>query len=53
MKPATGTSSETDADQPRKLRRVLQVVGAVLATAFALWFLFGIPGYVLFNSFFT
>ncbi len=35
-----------------KLRRVLQAIGAVLVTLFGLWFLFGIPAYLLFGMFF-
>jgi hypothetical protein len=33
-------------------RRVLQHIGAAIATVFVLWFLFGIPGYLLFGMFF-
>ena len=32
--------------------RILQYAGAIIATAFALWFLFGIPAYLLFGIFF-
>ncbi len=35
-----------------KLRRILRPIGAVLVTLFALWFLFGIPAYLLFGTFF-
>ncbi|MCZ6460453.1 MAG: hypothetical protein O6766_13955 [Gammaproteobacteria bacterium] len=35
-----------------KLRRILQAVGAVVVTLFVLWFLFGIPAYLLFGMFF-
>ncbi len=35
-----------------KLRRILQPIGAVVVTLFALWFLFGIPAYLLFGMFF-
>lgn len=35
-----------------KLRRVLQAIGAVVVTLLALWFLFGIPAYLLFGMFF-
>ena len=34
------------------LRRTLQYVGALLVTGFLLWFLFGIPAYLLFGMFF-
>jgi len=40
------------AESGRPKASALQVIGAVLATAFALWFLFGVPAYVLFNNFF-
>ena len=35
-----------------KLRRILQPIAAVVVTLFALWFLFGIPAYLLFGMFF-
>jgi hypothetical protein len=43
-----------DSEEPPepKYTRLLQVIGALIATGFALWFLFGIPVYVLFGSFF-
>jgi hypothetical protein len=39
-------------DKPSGFVRVMQVIGAVCVTAFALWFLFGIPAYLLFGIFF-
>ena len=38
--------------RPSRLVRVLQSAGAILVTGFALWFLFGIPAYLLFGIFF-
>ena len=35
-----------------KTGRLLQVLGAVLLTGFALWFLFGVPAYILFGILF-
>lgn len=36
----------------RKFVRVMQSIGAILITLFALWFLFGVPAYLLFGIFF-
>jgi hypothetical protein len=46
--------AEPEISQPPKSRsrRILQYIGAVIVTVFALWFLFGIPGYLLFGMFF-
>ncbi len=55
MKTAVG---ETDAQltQPGRAQgrsaRVLQSIGATIVTAGALWFLFGVPAYLLFGIFF-
>ena len=38
--------------KPSGMMRVIQVIGALCVTAFALWFLFGIPAYLLFGIFF-
>ena len=47
-------SEETQAARAKStgLRRAMEVAGALLVTAFALWFLFGIPAYLLFGIFF-
>jgi len=52
MTSAASEDSQTDAAKPTGLVRVLQNTGAVLIAAFALWFLFGIPAYLLFGIFF-
>lgn len=39
-------------DQPSKLVKYLQRVGAFIVTLASLWFLFGIPAYLLFGTFF-
>ncbi|NOX49211.1 MAG: hypothetical protein GXP16_01575 [Gammaproteobacteria bacterium] len=35
-----------------RLVRILQSIGAVVVTIVVLWFLFGIPAYLLFDTFF-
>ena len=45
-------NDQADGDSRSGLVRVVQVVGALLATGFVLWFLFGVPAYILFGSLF-
>ena len=51
MSPVVDPESEPTEPQ-RPLVRALQMLGAGLVTLFALWFLFGIPAYLLFGTFF-
>jgi hypothetical protein len=44
-------SHETQ-NKPGKLVKFLQRVGALVVTLASLWFLFGIPAYLLFGTFF-
>ncbi|MFT7653067.1 MAG: hypothetical protein ACI9UU_002176 [Candidatus Azotimanducaceae bacterium] len=44
--------SHDSQSQPGKLVKFLQRVGALVVTIAALWFLFGIPAYLLFGTFF-
>jgi len=43
---------ETETNSRAGIVRIVQSVGAVIATAFVLWFLFGVPAYILFGSLF-
>lgn len=51
-KQRTGTHSLTDSVTTPTSIKVLQSLGAAAVTLFALWFLFGIPAYLLFGKFF-
>ncbi len=45
-------SPDQDKRPVSKPMRIIQYIGAALATAFVLWFLFGIPMYLLFGVLF-
>jgi len=36
-----------------KWMRFMQSIGAIIVTGLVLWFLFGVPGYLLFGIFFS
>ncbi len=36
-----------------KWMRIIQSVGAIIVTGLVLWFLFGVPAYLLFGIFFS
>ena len=44
-------TNDAETEELPRSRRIMQVAGAVIVTAFALWFLFGIPAYLLFSQF--
>ena len=44
-------SENLETEELPRSRRFVQIAGAVIVTAFALWFLFGIPVYLLFAQF--
>ncbi len=48
-----GVPADVDARSIPWYIRTIQYVGAAAVTLFALWFLFGIPAYLLFAQFFA
>jgi hypothetical protein len=48
---ATLEPEQSGAKPARKLVRILQVFGAIVVTACALWFLFGVPAHILFDAY--
>jgi len=52
VKQSAGIPSPTNTVTIPTSIKVLQSLGAAAVTLFALWFLFGIPAYLLFGKFF-
>ncbi len=52
MTSADQKNLDSDNVSETRPKRILQYIGAALATAFVLWFLFGIPAYILYSSYF-
>jgi hypothetical protein len=52
MTSAYSENTQVEATKRSGLVRVLQSIGAMAVAAFALWFLFGIPAYLLFGALF-
>ena len=51
---ASVTSEESKEIQPtKKWVRSIQSIGAIIVTGLVLWFLFGVPAYLLFGIFFA
>ena len=47
------TSEDSNTKRPAgRWTRIIQSIGAIIVTAFALWFLFGVPAYLLFGFLF-
>ena len=51
---ASATSEDSkEIQSTRKWMRVIQSIGAIIVTGLVLWFLFGVPAYLLFGIFFS
>ena len=49
----SATSEDSNTKRPvGRWMRILQSIGAIIVTALALWFLFGVPAYLLFGFLF-
>ena len=51
MTSATGEGSNTKRPMKRWMR-IIQSIGAIIVTGLVLWFLFGVPAYLLFGFLF-
>jgi len=51
MTPAT-TEESREKQPTSKWVRIIQSIGAIIVTGLVLWFLFGVPAYLLFGIFF-
>ena len=51
--PSATSEKSNETHSTKKWGRIIQSIGAIIVTGLVLWFLFGVPAYLLFGIFFS